>query len=570
MKLIEVSLHNFRSIHDENFSLLDYSLLVGGNNAGKSAVVDAIRCFYEKDGYKFNKDRDVCWIAPTDASESWIDLTYQLTKDEWDNLPDYSKLNDNKLKVRKYFLTDKKNTSGDEMKGSVYAFKTDDTINGDPFHGAKTVGKGKFGKLVYIPAVSTVDDHAKLSGPSALRDLLNDVLEDVIAKSSAFTEFEKNFSTFSNSIKTDKGSSGRSIEGLESELNARIKPWGATFHLKINQPNSTTIVKNLIEQEFVDSNHGEPQAVTQYGSGFQRQFIFAIIDVAAQYTSTKVAKKKEFSPEYTLILFEEPEAFLHPPQQESLSHGLQKLAARIDTQVLCSTHSPHFVSKNAHELKGLIKINKIEGVTKIKQIDDETWTKVVETNQVLNDIAKSFPKLKTKLSSDDYLPEMEAIKYFLWLDPERSGLFFANHVLLVEGPTERVLISRLIGDGKLNCVEGDVTIVDTMGKYNTHRFMNLLSAFGIGHSVLVDSDKNADEHKDLNELIRNTKSDLTRSIVFIDGELEDALGVTKLPKAQSHRKPQHIMMLYEKDGIDKTKIVSFSEIINECIKPTKS
>lgn len=559
MRLVEVAIHNFRTLHDQRFSLLDYSLLVGGNNAGKSAVVDAIRCFYEKDGYKFKKERDFCWIPPTDT-ESWIDLTYHLTKDEWDSLPEYCKLENDHLKVRKYFLTDKKNAGGDKMQDSIYAFKPDDELNSEPFHGARPVQLGKFGKLVYIPAVSSVDDHTKLSGPSALRDLLNDVLEDVIAKSDSFAHFEKNFADFSTTIKGDKGASGRSIDGLESALNERIEPWGAKFRLKISQPTSASIVKNLIEQEFTDSNHGEVQSITQYGSGFQRQFIFAIIDVAAQYATVKATKKKEFSPEYTFILFEEPEAFLHPPQQESLSHGLQKLSDRPDTQVICSTHSPHFVSKNSNELQGLVKLNKTNGLTRIAQIDENTWNRIVETNQALNDIATKYPSLNAKLSSDDLLPEMEAVKYFLWLDPERSGLFFAKHVLLVEGPSERALISRLIGESKLVCAEGDVTVIDTIGKYNTHRFMALLNAFEIPYSVLVDDDKNEGEHAELNELIRSSASkDYTRSITFIPGELEDILGI---PKTFPHRKPQHVLMRYEKGEITSENLKKFCDLIN--------
>ncbi len=563
MRLHTVSIHNFRTLHDQNFSLLNYSLLVGGNNAGKSAVIDAIRCFYEKDGYKFSKDRDFCWI-PSQDKESWIDLAFELTKDEWDSLPEYCQLDENLLKVRKYFLTEQKNSTGDKMQGSVYAFNKSGELNSEPFYGAKSVQLGKFGKLVYIPAVSTVDDHAKLSGPSALRDLLNDVLEDVIASSDAFKKFETGFSEFSAAIKADKGESGRSISGLEEQLNERIEPWGAKFGLKISQPTSAAIVKNLIEQEFTDVNHGEIQSVSQYGSGFQRQFIFAVIDVAAQYTRIKVSKKKEFSPEYTLILFEEPEAFLHPPQQESLAHGLQKLSERADTQVLCSTHSPHFVSKNAQELRGLIKLNKPDGLTVIKQIDGEIWERIVESNQALNDFATTYPKLNAKLSADDHLEEMEAVKYFLWLDPERSGLFFAKHVLLVEGPTERSLISRLISAEKLDLTEGDVTVVDTIGKYNTHRFMALLNAFGISYSVVVDDDNDDDEHQELNQLIRATAStDYTRSITFIPGELEEMLGI---PKTSAHRKPQHVLMMYEKNKIDAQKLEVFCKLLNSALK----
>ena len=43
---------------------------------------------------------------------------------------------------------------------------------------------------------------------------------------------------------------------------------------------------------------------------------------------------------------------------------------------------------------------------------------------------------------------MEAVKHFLWLNPDRSSIFFANHVLLVEGPTEVALINKLSEMGK--------------------------------------------------------------------------------------------------------------------------
>ena len=49
MRIQHIVLHNFRSIVDEEFFLTPYSLLIGGNNAGKSTIVDAIRAFYEKD-----------------------------------------------------------------------------------------------------------------------------------------------------------------------------------------------------------------------------------------------------------------------------------------------------------------------------------------------------------------------------------------------------------------------------------------------------------------------------------------------------------------------------------------
>ena len=97
------------------------------------------------------------------------------------------------------------------------------------------------------------------------------------------------------------------------------------------------------------------------------------------------------------------------------------------------------------------------------------------------------------------------MKYFLWLNPDRCGLFFANHVLLVEGQAEQTLIRKLLGDGKINGAECGLYVLDCLGKYNIHRFMNLLVTLGTPHSVLYDDDLNANEHKDLNELIGSSR-----------------------------------------------------------------
>ncbi len=81
MKLIHVSIHNFRGIHDATINLFDYNLLVGPNNAGKSTVIAAILVFYEKDGFKFKADRDLPFIAGDDQN-SWVELVFGLTDAE--------------------------------------------------------------------------------------------------------------------------------------------------------------------------------------------------------------------------------------------------------------------------------------------------------------------------------------------------------------------------------------------------------------------------------------------------------------------------------------------------------
>ncbi len=100
MKLKKVTIHNFRSIKHQTFKLHNYSLLIGANNSGKTNIIDALRIFYEKE-LKFLENRDFPKF-PTDDRESWIELEFKLNDDEFKNLKDEYKQEDNTLKVRKY------------------------------------------------------------------------------------------------------------------------------------------------------------------------------------------------------------------------------------------------------------------------------------------------------------------------------------------------------------------------------------------------------------------------------------------------------------------------------------
>ena len=217
MKLKHVTIHNFRGIHDASLNLFDYNLLVGPNNAGKSTVIDAIRVFYEKDGFKYKSDRDFPFITGGDQ-ESWVELFFSLTDAENSSLADDYQQQDKTLRVRKLFKTDNK-----AKDGSIFGYKTDGSMSTDPFYGAKNVQSGKFGDIVFIPAVSKVDEHTKLSGPSALRDLLTNVLEAVVASSPSYEKFSKDFESFAQGVKTEKTGDGRSLAGLEADLSGLLE-----------------------------------------------------------------------------------------------------------------------------------------------------------------------------------------------------------------------------------------------------------------------------------------------------------------------------------------------------------
>jgi predicted ATP-dependent endonuclease of OLD family len=108
-----------------------------------------------------------------------------------------------------------------------------------------------------------------------------------------------------------------SMNAIEDEINKELKTWEIKFGIKINPIKPPDIVKSLLSHYIQDNNlSGNKEIdVTSLGQGLQRHLIYTLIKLSSNYADKKEEKKKEFSPDFTLILFEEPEAFLHPSQR---------------------------------------------------------------------------------------------------------------------------------------------------------------------------------------------------------------------------------------------------------------
>jgi len=190
MHIISIKIHNFRSISECTLKLADYSLLIGANNAGKSNVMDVLRIFYKK-GLKYESSRDFPKFE-TDDRESWMEIEYKLSDDEYTNLKDEWRQPENTLKIHKNFETSQKGSDG-KIKLGIYAYNQEGQISNDYFYGAKNVQQGKLGNIIFIPAASKLDEHTKLTGPSPLRELINDILKKLIKTSGAFKKLTAEF-----------------------------------------------------------------------------------------------------------------------------------------------------------------------------------------------------------------------------------------------------------------------------------------------------------------------------------------------------------------------------------------
>lgn len=551
MRAVSVRIHNFRSFADAKINLHPYALIVGANNCGKSNMVDAIRVFYEK--VKYEDSRDFTKFT-TDDKESWIELKFCPSDAEFALLPEEYRLSDGTFCVRKYLKSTEKDDKG-KQKGGIYAYIGGE-LSGTLFYGAKNVQQGKFGEIIYVPAVSKLDEHTKLTGPSALRDLINAILKKIMVSSSAYSTLTDAFETFSSSLKDEKTDDGQSLSKLEDEISAELSDWATHFELSINSDDSDDLVKTLVQHQIRDDALGGKTIDSAgYGQEFQRQLIFTLIKLAARLaTRSTTTGRRDFSPSLTWILFEEPEAFSHPSQIDILDASLRDIANSEGNQVLITTHNPQFASKCIEDLPSLARLCRVGAQSKNYHLDANELRSILESNQ--QDIEK-WKAAGVRVHDDDEQIDMESIKYALWLNPLRGNAFFANKVLLVEGPTELALIGYMLGVGQIPTPAGGVCLLDTMGKWNTHRFMNMFGALGIAHYVLCDYDEGNGKHGVVYETIEASKSEHTIRIDRFDQDIEAFLGLPR-PK-DPRRKPQHVMWHLSRGNIDSARLESLTE-----------
>lgn len=557
MRAIAITIHNFRTFADAELRLSPYSLLVGANNTGKSNLIDAIRVFYEKD-IKYEEGRDFPKF-PTGDKESWIEIQFEPSPAEFALLKDEYRLPDGTFRVRKYLQSSETDDEG-KPKNGIYAY-VGGTLSNSRFYGAKNVQQGKFGEVIYVPAVSKLDEHTKLTGPSALRDLINNVLKKIMGRSPAYTALKSAFDGFESALKTETTPDGQSLQKLESEISAEINEWGTSFELFIYPVSPDELVKNLVGHRVKDHTLDQAQDTRSYGQGFQRHLIFTLIRLAARYNAPPIVPtKKDFSPRLTWILFEEPEAFLHPSQIDALNASMEKIAADEGSQILISTHSPQFVSRNIEDLPSLARLCKTGAQSTIKQVSKAALQSILATNQ--QDLAK-WQAAGIQIDPDDFQVDMESVKYALWLNPLRCSAFFANRILLVEGATEAALIGYMFNEGQIPNPSGGVFVFDAIGKYNIHRFMNLFSELGIPHAVLYDHDSGKPTGIPIETTIQASRNAYTVGIDHFDQDLETYLGI---PSTRHDRKPQHVMWHVKQGKIDTAKLSGLAGKIRALLK----
>jgi hypothetical protein len=167
------------------------------------------------------------------------------------------------------------------------------------------------------------------------------------------------------------------------------------------------------------------------------------------------------SPASYLLLFEEPELFLHPKAQHILFDALRVFAK--EHHVLVTTHSPMFFGPGATET-----------FVKLRKVSDTAIA------------PRPFTQVQTVDLSDMTAKDQFQIICF----ENNNAAFFADTVVLVEGDSDYLLMPHIARtlDPSWDVAKVPVVFARITGKGNIRRYRDFFKKFGVRVAVIADLD----------------------------------------------------------------------------------
>lgn len=462
MYLSELKLWNFRKYGSDAFELDNPNLivpfnkglnvLIGENDSGKTAIIDAIKLALKTHAYEWIKVDDSDFF--NDSEKLRIELEFKgLKPNEAKNFIEWlgweGEGKDAKPILRLIYQVEKR-------QGKI--------IPTDIKAGMDEVG---------YPLNAEAREYLKTTYLKALRDADNDL---TAKKNSRLSQILQEHEFFKKKTKNEE----HPFEKEFKILNTKIEDW---FKNDGNEKLKKVIDDFLIS--FTDENKKSrislgdsdiKSILEKVSLGVLNQKNLGLGTMNRLYMSAELLHlKKDNWNGLRLCIIEELEAHLHPQAQMKIIEALQK---ETEVQFILSTHSPNLASKV--KLHNLILCNSNKAFPLGEEPNEEN--------------EKSKVDKYTKLSKDDYA--------FLerFLDVTKANLFFAKGIILVEGWSEEILLPILAKRLGYDLTEKEISIVN-VGSTAYLRFakiflrQNQKEILNIPVAIITDLD-NRPEKKD--------------------------------------------------------------------------
>lgn len=528
MKLKKLSIQNLRGLQNIEFDNHSLTTLIGKNNCGKSSVLRAIEMLCtgvkpDLEEFHLRSDEDIVIEGIFDEIKDWernspaisgliynnqlrlryvasisseegekkkAEVSYFAFKqneeiqgwaEKWGDLNDEMKAIAGEVEINtaKDF-TSKANK--EKVKQRIRDNHPDRIIQGDAEWSNDSIAfnnalQQALPKIIIIPAVKDATDESKYSKTGkvgAFGELMKKLILPQIQAEVEYSNIIAAIAALSDRIHSEEGIAG--INQINTRLSERLSRLiSARANVKFDNPEIDTVISSSVGLRIYDGAHDTP--IGLQGHGLQRTLIFSLLEMVAEND----AAINDENSRTTIILYEEPELYLHPQMLRKLKSILNTISDSENWQIICSTHSPVFINVAENPESLVILSRSADGGIAVKQLTENPFEE-----------------------TEAGIIERDALRAALDFHPTVCEVFFANKVILVEGDTEMAIFkhcNQLLEHCGVNVEKSlDCTIVSCGGKWTIPAIGRLLSRFGINFKIVHDLDRHGKTEAEIAEL----------------------------------------------------------------------
>lgn len=328
-------------------------------------------------------------------------------------------------------------------------------------------------EVIYIEAVKDASAEMKTTDAATFGKLLKILLDEVADQ---FGDIEEAFQKIQRKLSRHTAQDGSlqddrlaEVKFIESTIEGFVQESfpGVSLRMDVPAPELRTILSSA--ELRIDDGHEGP--ISNKGDGLKRTVAFAILRA---YTALREGgltvgdTETKTKPSY-ILLFEEPELYLHPRAQRQLFDALAKFSS--DHPVMVTTHSPTFF--DAESTATFAKLRKRKA--------PDTGIHAVSID------------LKGQLPAKD--------AFQLICHENNEAALFARAIVLVEGDSDVLIFPHLakLLNSDWDHIEQNIVFIRTGGKGSISRYRRFFAHFGIDVHAIADLDALLDGFQHLSE-----------------------------------------------------------------------
>jgi hypothetical protein len=366
---------------------------------------------------------------------------------------------------------------------------------------------------IYIPAVKDLSDDTKTAETSSFGKILAIVMKAI---EPLLAEEKDLFDKLSKKLTRVLGADGKLEDGrlpeirtIEQTIQRYVRESFASVSLEIEIPPPE--LKSVLATARILADDGVRGPLELKGDGLRRAVVFSILRA---YVELNRAASKEGEAEAGqaergyLLLFEEPELFLHPDAQKILFDALGVFSKK--NHVVVTTHSPLFLGPQA----------------------TATFIRLAKASEA--GVVKPFTKsCHVDLTGIKPRDEFQIICF-----ENNSAAFFSKRIVLVEGDSDFIAFPHIAEalNADWNCRFRSVAFVRVGGKGSIARYRSFFAKFDVPVFVITDLDCLEDDFDKLDpsDIAKTLRTELIQKVDAANA----AAGVPAVAKTDDIKKAQ--------------------------------